>query len=263
MGSTQITRSQPLTTIPRQLASSHFVDLALVDSYWTEFLGCTAEQFCEARQTQLVESSQVVGPWAFARQGNWLVTLPAGWRTYLEDVSAVEQAVVRVFRPGSLPKQEDLDLFLSYFPVRERFGPALIYLHGAPPPVFANGGTIRPLTVRDLPQVARYAATTPIPWTLLEPTIWQKVFGLFVNGELVSSCAMRVWGELLAEVYVDTAPAHRCRGYGKAVTHATLQWIHTSTPYCAESVVELANTASVRLLSRLGGMPYEYVIMSL
>lgn len=258
----QSTAAVPLKTIRQDPIPTYVVDLSWVDTYWSEFFGCTVEQFCDARQTQLVESANITGPWAFARQGNWVVALPKAWQSRVADVTATLQAISFAFRPGALPKQEALDAIFTLFPVAERFGPALVYLHTAPPPLPVAGVTIRPLTLRDSPQIVEFAAMTSVPWCIAEPDIWKKVFGLFVDGQLVASCAMRVWGALLAEVYVDTAPAFRGRGYGRAITHAMLQWIHTSTPYYAESVAELSNVASIRLLSRLGGLPYGYVVMS-
>lgn len=262
MGYAQITTTLPLKTIQPQPSAISLIDWDWVDSYWADFLECTVAQLCEARKTQIVEHTTLTGPWAFARQGNWLVALPADWRNRVRNPQSFADNLLQYFRPGALPKPHQIKELFADFPVRESFGPALVYLHAAPTPHVVTDAIVRPLTLHDLPQVAAYEASTAIPWTLTEPTIWKKIFGLFVNGQLVSSCAMRVWGELLAEIYVDTAPAYRCRGYGKSVTYAMLQWIHTSTPFYAESIVEMSNQASINLLSHLGGKPYGYVVMS-
>jgi len=262
MGHVQSTPTLLLKTIQQQSSATCLIDFPWVDSYWANFLECTVAQFCEARQTQIIESSTLAGPWAFARQGNWVVVLPTDWRCHVQAPDQFAQNLLHYFRPGAFPKPHHISALFTDFPVQESFGPALVFLHAAPTPHVETNGTIRALTLRDMAQVAAYAATTEIPWTLTEPVIWKKVFGLFVNGQLVSSCAMRIWGDLLAEIYVDTAPEHRCKGYGKAVSHAMLQWIHSATPFYAESIVELSNSASVSLLSHLGGIPYGYVVMS-
>jgi RimJ/RimL family protein N-acetyltransferase len=44
------------------------------------------------------------------------------------------------------------------------------------------------------------------------------------------------------------------------VTAVALQWIQTATPYYAESVVELTNQPSLRLMQSLGFTPYGYLV---
>ncbi|MEZ4679230.1 MAG: GNAT family N-acetyltransferase [Caldilineaceae bacterium] len=120
---------------------------------------------------------------------------------------------------------------------------------------------IRPLTVFDYAQVAIFGAETgPLAWSLEYPEIWVRIFGVFERGRLVSTCAVRVWGELLAEIYVDTLPTYRRRGYGRAVSQAALTWIHSETSYYAESVVELSNLASLYLMQSIGFEPYAYMV---
>ena len=122
---------------------------------------------------------------------------------------------------------------------------------------------VRPLTATDQEQALAFqVAAKPIVWSLQEPTIWPKIFGVFVEDQLVAACGIRVWGELLAELYVDTLPTHWRRGYGKIATEAALHWIHTASPYQAESVVELANAASWRLMHNAGFTPYAYMVTS-
>jgi RimJ/RimL family protein N-acetyltransferase len=71
-----------------------------------------------------------------------------------------------------------------------------------------------------------------------------------------------VWGELLAEIYIDTLPAYRHRGYGKAVTTAAVQWVLANTPYVVESVVELVNESSLALMASLHFKAYGYLLVS-
>jgi GNAT superfamily N-acetyltransferase len=246
----------PASAQHRLFLPARAVDWTRIDRYWADFLGCTMWQFCGARQTLVITNPAQAGLWAVARQGSWLVTLPPGW------LEILRPQLDQCFRPGMLPKAEDLTALFAHLPPQEWYGPALIFIHEPDPAAVGTDGLVRPVTLRDERAVASFAAATPIPWTLAEPQIWRKVFGLFVGERLVSSCAVRVWGDLLAEIYIDTDPAFRCRGYGKAVTHAALQWIQQDTPYYAESVVELTNRASVKLLSHLGGRPYGYTIMS-
>lgn len=259
MGNVQTLSAPPDTTIQPQLLQSTTVDLTAVDRYWMNFMGCTRSQFYLAKETLVYPVPALDGMWALARQGNWVVAAPPLW------CNTVGDELMHCFRPFTLPNQRDLQRLLSHFPGQQLYGPGLIFFHEQPilPPIPAV--KIRPLTQRDAQAVAAFTATatpTPIPWRLDEPEIWISIWGLFIGDQLVSTCAVRVWGKLLAEVYVDTAPNYRCRGFGKAVTYAALEWIAAATPYQAESVVELSNVASVKLLRRLGGKPYAYMVMS-
>ncbi len=259
MGNAQIVSTLPHRTIQPQLLQSPAVDMTAVDYYWMKFLGCSRSQFYLARDTLIFPSPAVDGLWALARQGNWIIAAPPHW------CNTIGNELMRCFRPHTLPNQQDLQQLIGGFPEQQIYGPGLVFLHDQPLLPQIPAVTIRPLTSYDAQAVSAFAAAaspTPIPWTLGEPDVWIKIWGLFFEDQLVSSCAVRVWGKMLAEVYVDTSPAYRCRGFGKAVTYAALDWIATATPYHAESVVELSNTASVKLLRRLGGKPYAYMVMS-
>ncbi len=259
MGNVQIISAPPSRPIQPQLLQSSAVDLTVIDRYWMKFLGCTKSQFYLARETVLCPAPAVEGLWALARQGNWIIAAPPLWCNTIGD------ELMRCFRAYALPNQRELQQILSRFPGQQLYGPGLIFSHEQPVQPQIPAVTIRPLTKQDAEAAAAFAATaapTPIPWTLDDPETWINIWGLFLDGQLISSCAVRVWGKLLAEVYVDTAPTHRCRGFGKAVTYAALEWIAAATPYQAESVVELSNTASLKLLRRLGGKPYAYMVMS-
>jgi len=243
----------------RQGVHAPTIDLTAIDHYWMNFLGCTKAQLYGEGATVICPQPAFEGLWAFARQGNWVVAAPPHW------CHAIGREITDCFRPNTLPTPQAVQQLLRHFPEQQLYGPSFLFLHGAPIRPTLPAATIRPLTTSDAQAVAAFAAAatpTPIPWTLDEPTIWIKIFGLFVAERLVATCGVRLWGDLLAEVYVDTAPTARARGYGKAVTHAALAWIDRDTPYHAESVVELSNGASVQLLRRLGGTLYGHMVMS-
>lgn len=229
----------------------------LVDHYWASFLGCDLTLLLNEGPTQVMTVPNHLGFWALSRRGGWLVGLPPSF------CEATRDAVPHTFLPKILPNPQKLQQLIHVAPNQALFGPAAILLHKRPFWRFPGAPFVRPVTVEDRPAVAQFCAETPaVPWQLDDPTTWINIFGAFIAGKLVAACAVRVWGQLLAEIYVDTSPLYQRRGYGKAVTTAALNWINAETPYYPESVVDLANHASIQLMKNLGFEPYAYMVNS-
>lgn len=229
----------------------------LVDDYWANFLGCELAQLNGDGTVYQLTGVQHQGIWAIARHRSWVVITPASWP------SELCAQLYRCFQPDVMPDSVQLQRLLDQIGNQQLYGPALIMLHGQTNGPDKISPLVRPLTAADYAQIAAFqAAAHPIFWSLAEPASWPKIFGVFVEGQLVAACGVRLWGDLLAELYIDTVPAHWRRGYGKAATDAALRWIHTETAYQAESVVELANVASWRLMHNVGFLPYAYMLTS-
>jgi len=234
----------------------------LVDDYWATFLDGEVEQLLDSDTSHCATTSVHPGFWALTRRGGWLVRVPTGWPPALRD------QLFRCFQPNQRPEAARLHALLAKVGGQQLYGPALIMLNERSPQAAAPAPgeaslTVRALTAADQTQVAAFQrAASPIFWTLTEPHSWPQVFGVFVADQLVAACGVRIWGELLAELYIDTIPTHWRRGYGKVATTAALHWVHTQTDYIAESVVELANGASWRLMSQVGFTPYAYLFTS-
>ncbi len=234
----------------------------LVDNYWAEFLGCTPEQLLSDGNVHRLTGSKHQNIWAIARHSSWVVIVPASWP------QVICKQVYRCFEPNLLPDATQLQGLLDQIGHQQLYGPALILLHDRsrdPQPSRSDNRSllVRPLTRMDDAQVSSFCtAASPIVWTLQEPALWPKIFGVFVDEQLVATCGVRIWGELLAELYVDTLPTQRRRGYGKIATDTALQWVHNESPYLAESVVELANEASWRLMHHAGFTPYAHMLIS-
>lgn len=233
------------------------ISFAQVDQYWGQFLGCNSELVRNAPPPYLLTAATQPGLWALSCGGSWVVAMPDDW-------SAMQRAQIGAcFQPNQLPNRDQLQPLLQTVTTPQLYGPALIYLHYPSTSQPTPDPAVRSLTRYDQAQIDAFAvAAGPPPWSLAEAEIWLKVFGFFVEGALVATCGVRLWGDLLAEIYVDTLPTQRRRGYGRAVTATALHWIHTATPYYAESVVELSNQPSLHLMQSLGFTPYGYMVTS-
>lgn len=229
--------------------------LNLVDQYWGQFFGCGSALIRYAPEPYLLTTIAQPGLWALRCGRSWVVATPEAWH------SKLQTPIAACFRPNQFPTLEQLQPFLQAIPATTVYGPAIIFLHQsseAYPPI---DPAIRLLTDSDHCYVTAFAASAdPLPWSLEQMDDWLRVFGYFRGQELVATCGVRLWGELLAEIYIDTAPAYRRHGYGKAVTAAALHWIHRATPYYVESVVDLTNEPSLRLMHSLGFTPYGYLV---
>lgn len=230
----------------------------LIDQYWAGFVGCDVEQLLCDNQIHTTLVPEEIGFWALSRRGGWVIGMPPSFDEQLRvDVAAA-------FRPKTLADGPWLQRLMRKQQPQDFYGPAVILLHKHPTRQFASQPYVREVTPQDRSAVDEFHATTPaVPWTLDESTVWVKIFGAFVDGHLVAASSVRIWGNLLAEVYVDTSPMYQRQGYGKAVTSAALNWIHTETSYCPESVVELSNYGSLQLMKHLGFEPYSYMVYSL
>lgn len=245
--------------IPRVIPT---LPATLVDNYWADFLGCDLEQLLSDGTSHQLTSTKHQSIWAFARRSSWVVIVPTSWP------QAVREQIYHCFQPNLVPDAVQLQRLLDRTDHQQLYGPALIMLYERE----RDTQSIRPeqpltevrsLTAADHEQVLAFqVAAAPIVWSLQEGEIWPKIFGVFVEDQLVATCGVRIWGELLAELYVDTVPTHWRQGYGKIATAAALHWVHTESPYQAESVVELANAASWRLMHNVGFTPYAYMVTS-
>jgi len=226
-----------------------------VDQYWGQFFGCGSELIRCPPAPYLLTTAAQPGLWALTCGGSWVVAAsPIGEEGLPAQLAAC-------FRPDQLPAQDQLQSLRHAFPGASPFGPAILFLHHEPAALPPIDPSIRPLTGDDQCHIAAFAATTDsLSWTQEQANGWLRVFGYFCGQTLVATCGVYLWGDLLAEIYIDTLPAYRGRGYAKAVTTAALHWIATATPYYAESVVDLSNEPSLRLMHSLGFVPYGYLV---
>ena len=226
-----------------------------VSQYWATYFGCSAADL-ESEQTLVVQSAAYRGLVALSKGPGWVVGIPAYWG------QAIGQALAPYFVSQQLPNLNRVRQVLASCGDIDFYGPARIFLQPRPPALSCTAVLLRPLQEQDLPYLDTFAAEMgELAWAFGEGTGWLGAWGAFVDQHLVSVCAVRVWGEFLAEIYIDTLPAYRHRGYGKAVTTVAVQWVQTHTPYVIESVVELVNESSLALMASLHFKPYGYLLL--
>jgi GNAT superfamily N-acetyltransferase len=229
---------------------------ARVSHYWADYLGCTVADL-DGEKTRVVRSSAVSGLVAFSKGRGWVVAVTEEWG------QEVATALPPYFVHNQLPDIGGIRQVLAATGVTAFYGPATIFLQPAPRPLHAMPVAIRRLQPVDIPllHLFRLEGGESVS-TFGQGDGWLCAWGAFAERRLVSVCAVRVWGALLAEIYIDTLPAYRNRGYGKAVTNAAVQWVQANSPYVVESVVELSNESSLALMASMQFKPYGYMLLS-
>jgi GNAT superfamily N-acetyltransferase len=217
-------------------------------AYWAAHLGCDREQLARPG-TSVVRNgpdlADYCGVTVMSRPPACVVAVPDDW---------YELAAGRL-GPRAAAEVFDIPLLRGVFgsAVERVIGPA--WLGYADAGDFTPAPTMgaRPLTDRDLPALRRLADACG-------PTAWEHggirpgsspVFGCHVGDALAAAGMLQPWGPRLLHVGIVTHPAHRGRGYGKAVVSAM-----TAHGLAAGGVVQYrtleANLASVGIARALG-----------
>jgi GNAT superfamily N-acetyltransferase len=217
-------------------------------AFWAAHLGCSRAQLAQPGTSVVRNGPDLAGyrgVTVMSRPPACVVAVPGDW---------YEPAAGRL---GRRPAAAVFDVPL----LREVFGPAVDRVIGPAWVGYADAGDFtpaptmgtRPLTERDRPALRRLAEACG-------PTAWEHggirpgsspVFGCHAGGELAAAGKLEPWGPRLLHVGIVTHPAHRGRGYGKAVVSAM-----TAHGLAAGGVVQYrtleANLPSVGIARALG-----------
>ncbi|MFN3485748.1 MAG: GNAT family N-acetyltransferase [Planctomycetota bacterium] len=226
--------------------------LRRVDAFWAAYFGCRIEDLAAPRT--LVVPHQALagydGALAFRRGPALVVSVP-------ETVPEIERAQLR-----EAPPERAFDpAFLARVFVVSRdkiAGPA--WLGIADRADFRSspaGREARLLGDADEPAIERLAeGCGELAWKqskLLQ--IRKPLFGLFREGDLVAVSGYVVMGNVLAYIGVITHPAHRGKGYAKAVVSAAAEDA-LNRGFVAQWRTPEANEAAVALARSMGFQPY-------
>lgn len=222
--------------------------LHAITAFWATHLGCLPTQISQAGTTVVRNGPDLAdyrGATVVYRPPACVVAVPDDW---------YEPIALRLARR---PAATVLDPAL----LRQVFGAEVDRIVGPAWLGYTDTSDFRPaptlgtrrLTGQDLPALGRLAGAC-------EPTAWDHsgidpgrppIYGCYAGPTLVAAGTLEPWGERLLHVGIVTHPAHRGRGYGKAVVSAM-----TGDGLAAGGVVQYrtleANLPSVAIAHALG-----------
>lgn len=222
-----------------------------VDAYWSAFLGCDPALLRSA-QPCTVRTENSPGLLALQTERDWLFALHPTVTfapTRLTDLLRLDPAAGKAVWQDPL-QQQFMDLY----------GPAyLLYcprvLHQAGPPIVQ-------LDARHQDVVYQFQQSMgPVVWQLEQPHHWPRIGGIFQDQRLVAAGAVRCWGDIIAEIFVDTLPAYRNRGYAKALASELTDWVLRETPWLPQYDAEVDNLPSLRVARAVGYAYYGMLLL--
>ncbi|MCB9451553.1 MAG: hypothetical protein H6672_08940 [Anaerolineaceae bacterium] len=226
-----------------------------IDGYWARYLNCPSETL---RQTgnHVFTSPQVSGLFAIKTDTGWTAALSPGI-----DPAVIERiAALPLDRADSVATAHAI---LRQYGLTQPYGPAQI--NYCTPDSITTGKPIpyRPLTATDRAEVARFQAELGrSDWDFADHETWRANFGIFAGERLVCASQVRVWDDVIAEVFTDTVSDYRQRGYAVELTRIATQWILNETPWIPQTDAQLDLVPSIRIMNRIGFQLYGWFMMA-
>ena len=232
-----------------------------IDAYWATFLGCEPALLYPTQPVTLW-SENSPGLVGLQTEKHWLLALHpatshqpgllAALSPLLEPSQVPAPARWQAAVPYQLPRRAFADLY----------GPAhLLYCSQVQWPA-DPALPIRLLSSRDQASVQHFQqAMGSVVWQLNQPSIWPRIGGIFQDGRLVAAGAVRCWGNAIGEIFVDTLPAYRNRGYAKALTSYLTAWVLRETPWLPQYDAEVHNVPSLCVARAVGYTHYGLLLI--
>jgi GNAT superfamily N-acetyltransferase len=228
--------------------------LRKVDAFWAGYFGCAPEDLNGSKTLVLPHAALqgYDGVLVFRHGGACLVSVP-------DVVPAVERAKLAAAPPDQAFNPEFLAK--TFVVWKDRVSPpAWVGICDRadfrPVPT-----TARLLTARDGDAIERLAeGCGELAWKASKLVLDREPnFGLFVGNDIVAASGYLNMGGVLAYIGVVTHPAHRGKGYAKAVVSATMNYAFERglvamwrTPASNESAISVARS--------LGFSPYAFTL---
>ncbi len=232
-----------------------------IDSYWATFLGCGPASLYPTQPVTLWSENS---PGLLGLQTNrqWLLALhPAASRqpellADLLPLLAADNAFVTAGWQQAVQDQLQQRAFVDlYGPAHVLYCAQVMWPADVGPPV-------RLLSSHDQACVQQFQqAMGAVVWHLDQPSIWPRIAGIFQNGHLVAAGAVRCWGNAIGEIFVDTLPAYRNRGYAKTLTSYLTQWVLRETPWLPQYDAEVHNIPSLHVARAVGYTHYGMLLL--
>lgn len=242
-----------------------------IDAYWSSFLGCTEDLLYPAHRVSL-RSSRSPGVLGLQTQRHWLFAFApsvttSGVRWWMYGILPL-LATRRGALPGWHPLwQRGWQRVASRLGRRsglvDIYGPAYLLYCSQVIPQAEQAVAIRPLTAADQPAVQQFQqGMGVVVWQLDQPQLWPRLCGIFQDGQLVATGAVRLWADAIGEIFVDTLPLYRKRGYARALTAHLTDWVLCETPWLPQYDTTADNLPSLRVAHAVGYRSYGMMLLA-
>lgn len=238
------------------------------DHYWAALLGCTPEVLCGDDFVVLHQRApgEVMAVW---RRGSWKLSVGSDIDNIFTD--AVRDALDAF---SSIWERDDSQAIAYAHQgiqslLQRHFGSVF---YGPAELLYCTPDTLRPtplvehctLNLADSAAIAQFRAEMGgwLAWDAVHSEGWLRIIGAFEGERLVATAGLYAWEDTIAELYVDTVPDRRGRGYATALGGDAARWTLENTSLLAQSGGELPNIASAKMSSHIGYRFYGMLLMN-
>ncbi|MBX3010404.1 MAG: GNAT family N-acetyltransferase [Caldilineaceae bacterium] len=245
-----------------------------IDAYWAALFG---EQWAHPprKRPRIVYSArspgffglQTSGPWSFAVAPAVSYQAAQRWVRRVLPLLALQRAGQRYWPWATRQLWPQLAAWsmggrlLSPWD-HELYGPAyLLYCTQMALPL---DDRVAIHALADLPpaMVAQFQqAMGTVAWQMNQPQWWPRLLGILQGEQVVAVGAVRLWEERIGEIFVDTLPSYRGRGYAKRLTAYLTDWMLRETPWLPQYDAEISNLPSLRVAYAVGYRYYGTMLL--
>ncbi|MBZ0309880.1 MAG: hypothetical protein K8I82_27695, partial [Anaerolineae bacterium] len=152
---------------------------------------------------------------------------------------------------------------LARYGLRDSYGPAQIAYCTSERITPGRPVSYRRLTPEDRMEVERFRADLGRDdWDFADTDTWRAAFGIFDGDRLACASQIRVWDNLIAEIFTDTRTEYRQRRYAVELTRISARWILDETPYLPQTDAQINLVPSIRIMNGIGFQLYGWFIMA-
>lgn len=226
-----------------------------IDGYWSRFLGCSMPALRQPRSMAVV-NPEAAGLFAVKTSGGWIARI--GPDTDPAVASALD--ALHLDDPASVEHAQDI---IRRFDLGSSYGP--LQLNYCTPESYIPDALVsyRRLTSHDRDQIETFrAAMGRFDWDFDDTTTWPAAFGVFDGDTLVSAAQVRVWDDVIGEIFGDTLDSYRKLGYAKALVRVATQWIFDHSYWIPQTDAQIDLIASIRIMRGLGYKLYGWFLMA-
>lgn len=234
---------------------------AEVDNYWADFLDCEPQDFYRQQSTVVARPEQA-GVVGFRRQ-SWVIStttdLPMPFRRRLmtilessDDAPAIEQAVVGCGRDYRLHNVYGPSVVHYLDPASRLYHPGLTSQLGLCELDFSDPAPVETF-LAELGETREYRFD--------DPQTFPIAYAAFEDRRIIGLATVRVWNDLIGEVFVDVLPGTRSAGLGTRLAARVTRWIVHVAGLIPQYDTEVTNAASIQVARKLGFSPYAHLLV--